>query len=97
MQNQTLSDRFVEFVEHVTETRATSGRALRVLDLRLECRAQRLAEYAHWPITELELIEQEAARYGNEAELSQLLSGEAVPNSIEATSWIDSPSPFAWT
>ena len=97
MQNQSLSQRFVEFVEHVRATHAVDGRELQVLDLRLECRAQRLAEYADWPMTELELIEQEAAGYRNETALSQLLSGDVVPNPIDASSWIDSPSPFAWT
>ena len=97
MQNQSLSQRFVEFVEHVQATHEPRGRELQILDLRLECRAQRLTEYADWPMTELELIEQEAARYRNETELSQLLAGEVVPNPSDASSWIDSPSPFAWT
>ena len=97
MQNRNLSQRLVEFSEHVKQTHEGNGRASRVLDLRLECRTQRLAEYADWPQAELELIEQEAARYGNETELSQLLAGELVPADIDASDWLDSPSPFAWT
>jgi hypothetical protein len=97
MQNHNLSQRLVDFATHVKETHQANGRASRVLDLRLECRAQRLTEYADWPLTELELIEQEAASYGNETELSQLLSGEVGPKPIHADSWLDSPSPFAWT
>lgn len=97
IQNGKLSERLVHFVEHVRKTQVASGRALRVLDLRLECRNQRLTEYADWPMTELELIEQEAASYGNETELSQLLSGEVGPKPILAHTWLHSPSPFAWT
>ncbi len=48
-------------------------------------------------MTDLELIEQEAASYGNETELSQLLSGEVGPKPILAHTWLDSPSPVAWT
>ena len=97
MSTRTLSNHFVEFVYLVEKTQATNGRAMSVIDLRLECRTQRLTEYADWQMTDLEQIEQEAARYGNETPLSQILSGEAVANSIEPFSWIDSPSPFAWT
>ena len=97
MQNHMLSHRFVEFVEHVKATYAAGERALKVLDLRLACRAQRLTEYPEWSTPDLDLIEQEAAYYRNETELSRLLSGEAQPDSIAASSWIDSPSPFAWT
>ena len=97
MQNRNLSQRLVEFVEYVTHIHEADGRAPRVIDLRLECRAKRLAEYSDWPMTELELIEQEAASYGNETALSQLLAGEVVPMPIDASSWLNSPSPFAWT
>ena len=97
MQDHLLSHRFVEFVEHVKATYAAGERALQVLDLRLACRAQRLTEYPDWSASDLELIEREAARYQNETELSQLLSGEVPPNSIEVNTWMDSPSPFAWT
>ncbi|QDV45883.1 hypothetical protein Enr13x_57860 [Stieleria neptunia] len=97
MQNHMLSHRFVEFVEHVQATYAAGGRMLQVLDLRLACRAQRLTEYPDWSTSDLELIEREAARYRNETELSQVLSGEAAPELIEVNSWMNSPSPFAWT
>ena len=97
MQNGSVSERLVHFVEYVRKAQAANGRAIRVLDLRLECRAQRLAEYSDWPTAELELIEQEAASYGNETELSRLLAGEVVPAPIDASSWLDSPSPVAWT
>ena len=97
MQNRNLSQRLVAFAEYVNQTHEPNGRASRVLDLRLECRAQRLAEYSDWPTAELELIEQEAASYGNETELSRLLAGEVVPAPIDASSWLDSPSPVAWT
>ena len=95
MQNGRLSERVVHFMDHVTKTQG--DRALRVLDLRIECRSQRLAEYADWPITELDLIEQEVAGYGDETELSRLLSGEAEPQPVPPITWLDSPSPFAWT
>ena len=97
MQNGIVSERVLDFVEHVMKTRAADERALVVLDLRLECREQRLTEYADWPIAELELIEQEAAGYGDETELSRLLSGEAKPNPVHTVSWPHSPSPVAWT
>lgn len=97
MQNGNLSQRLVEFAEHTRQTRQDNGRALRILDLRLECRAQRLAEYSDWPMAELELIEQEAVSYGNETEISRLLAGEVRPMPIDTSSWLDSPSPFAWT
>ena len=97
MQNGSLSERVVHFVDHVKKTQASDGRSLRVLDLRIECRSQRLAEYADWPIAELELIEQEVAGYGDNTELAQLLTGEVEPRPIQAITWLDSPSPFAWT
>ena len=97
MQNRTLSERLVQFIEHVRETRNAESGVPKVLDLRLECREARLAEEADWPITELELIEQEATGYGNDTELAKLLSGEVQPQPIQANSWLHSPSPFAWT
>ena len=97
MQNGTLSNRTAEFVEHVLATRAERGEELRVLDVRLECRAQRLMEYGDWSMADLELIEQEAARYGDDAKLSQLLSGEAGTKPSELSTWPHSPSPVAWT
>ena len=97
MQNRNLSQRLIAFAEYVIRTHDADDRAPRVLDLRLACRTQRLAEYSDWPTAELELIEQEVAGYGNETELSRLLAGEVVPIPIDASSWLDSPSPFAWT
>ena len=97
MQNRTLSERLVHFIERVRKTRNAGSGVLKVLDLRLECRDERLAEEADWPITELDLIEQEATGYGNETELAKLLLGEVQPQPIQANCWIDSPSPFAWT
>ena len=97
MQNGTLSERLVHFIEHVQKTRNAGSGVLKVLDLRLECRNERLTEEADWPITELDLIEQEATCYGNETELAKLLLGEVQPQPIEADCWIHSPSLFAWT
>jgi hypothetical protein len=98
MQNGTLSNRTIQFVEHVLATRGGRVEDLRVLDVRLECRSQRLMEYGDWSLADLELIEQEATGYGDDAKLSELLSGEACTRSIDpATWWLDSPSPFAWT
>ena len=97
MQNGTLSERLVHFIEHVRKTRNAGSGVLKVLDLRLECRDERLAEEADWPITELDLIEQEATGYGNETELAKLLSGEVQPQPIQANCWMHSPSLFAWT
>lgn len=98
MQNKSLSEQLIQFIEWVNKkTHAATGLAATIVDLRLECRTQRLTEYADWPMTELELIEQEAACYGDETKLSQLLSGEILPNPIQEKSWLDSPSPFAWT
>ena len=97
MQNGALSERLVQFIDHVRSTRHVGTGVLRVLDLRLQCRDERLAEDADWPITELDLIEQEAAGYGNETELAKLLSGAVQPQPIQTNCWINSPSPVAWT
>jgi hypothetical protein len=70
---------------------------LKVLDIRLECRSQRLAEECDWPSAELDLIEQEAIGYGDETEIAKLLSGEVQPIPVEANRWMNSPSAFAWT
>ena len=72
MQSRKLSDRLVGFVEHVKTSRTENGRKLTVLDLRVECRTQRLTEYSDWPVGELDLIEQEAACYGDETDLADL-------------------------
>ena len=97
MQNETLSERLVHFIDYVRTTRKAGSGVLKVLDLRLECRHQRLAEEADWATTELDLIEQEATAYGNETELAKLVSGEVQPQPIQATCWMHSPSPVAWT
>ena len=97
MKNGMISERVLDFIEHVKKSRAADEDALVVLDLRLECRAQRLAEYADWPMSELELIEREVAGYGDETQLTHMLSGNAKPNPIHTVSWPHSPSPFAWT
>ena len=98
MQNGKPTDRLVRFVEYLRNSGRQNGCDLTVLDLRLECRAQRLTEYPKWPAGELDLIECEAAGYGNEAILTQLLSGtlESTPMNADY-SWLHSPSPVAWT
>ncbi len=94
---QSLSERLIRFVEHVKEVQKASRQTLKILDLRLECRNQRLTEYPDWPLSELELIEQEAVGYGDDAELSRVLAGEVGPRTNQPNAWLDSPSPFAWT
>ena len=97
MQNGTLTQRLSRFIEFVQRTRGEESRSLTVLDLRLECRAQRLAEYADWSTTELDLIEREAAHYGDDTCLSTLLAGGVRPSPVESAWWLHSPSVFAWT
>ncbi len=92
-----LSERLVSFIEHVQETHDAENGMLRVLDLRLECRNQRLTEECDWASAELDLIEQEVIGYGDETEIAKLLSGEAQPTPVEANRWMNSPSAFAWT
>lgn len=98
MPNGNLSDQLVRFAEYVKTRHAGKDRQPNVLDLRVACRAERLTEYSAWPARELDLIEQEAACYGDEADLSQVLSGAVVrPTASPASLWLHSPSPFAWT
>ncbi len=97
MQNGHPSDSLIQFIQQVLETPAVDNRATTVLDLRLECRLQRLTEEGDWSLSELEQIEQEAVLYGDQTELETVLSGEASPAPIEEDRWLNSPSPFAWT
>lgn len=97
MENGKPTERLIRFVEYLKNTTRASESELTVLDVRLVCRGQRLMEYADWPASELDLIEHEAAGYGDEADLAQVLSGTVQPTPIKADSWLDSPSPYAWT
>ena len=97
MQNGHPSNSLVRFIEHLQETSASGERATTVLDLRLACRLQRLTEEGDWSLSELEQIEQEAIHYGDETELTSVLSGEASPAPVKEDVWLNSPSPFAWT
>lgn len=92
-----MSERLAHFIEHVQETHHARDGMLKVLDLRLECRNQRLSEEGDWPSAELDLIEEEAIAYGDETEIAKLLSGEVQPHPVEANCWINSPSAVAWT
>ena len=96
MQNGELSEAFLQFVEFVKESRTELGRELNVLDLRLECRDQRLTEFSDWSARDLDLIEQQVACYDNEAPLAQVVSANP-PTASQDGSWLHSPSPFAWT
>ena len=97
MQNGTMTERLSRFIEFLQRSHGENARSLTVLDVRLECRAQRLAEYADWPTSELDLIECEAARYGDQTCLSTLLAGAVRPSPVESVPWLHSPSLFAWT
>ena len=97
MQNGHLSEKLIQFIEHIRQMPALGERATTVLDLRLVCRQQRLAEEGDWSLSELEQIEQEAVLYGDQTELRTVLAGEARPAPIEQNLWLNSPSPFAWT
>jgi len=97
MQSKKLSDEFVSFMDYTRKSTFGQGRRLKILDLRLECRNQRLTEYSDWPSSKLDLIEQEAASYDNEADLTNVLSGTAVKTAVVPSTWLHSPSPFAWT
>jgi hypothetical protein len=92
------TERLVRFVEHLRQDRRQHEADLTVLDLRLACRTQRLTEYSNWSASDLDLIEREAVCYGNQANLTQLLSGAVEPMPLTGDSaWLHSPSPFAWT
>lgn len=96
MQNGQLSNRLIQFIHDLRMP--TSGEpAATVLDLRLKCRLQRLTEEGDWSLSELEQIEREAVQYGDQTELTSVLSGEATPAPIKEDGWLNSPSPFAWT
>jgi hypothetical protein len=97
VQNGKPSDRLIHFVEYVRHARGQNGRDLTILDVRLECRAERLSEYSDWPVWELEAIEQEAVSYGAEASLTEVISGAVQPNVVQSDSWLHSPSAYAWT
>lgn len=97
MQNGKLSDGLVRLIDQVRNSRRKNGYELKVFDLRLECRDQRMSEYSDWLASELDSVEEEAACYGDETDLTQVLSGAAQPSAGRAHSWLHSPSPFAWT
>ena len=98
MQNhQPTSSSLIQFIEEVRQMNASGEQATTVLDLRLLCRLQRLTEEGDWSLSELEEIEREAVRYGDQTELTKLVSGEAIPAPIQEDLWLNSPSPFAWT
>ena len=98
MQNSKPSERFIRFVAYLRKPPREAKGELNILDLRRECRVQRLSEYADWPATELDLIEREAAGYRGDSSLKRVLDGSLKPTQMEADHhWLDSPSPYSWT
>lgn len=98
MQGEKQSDRLVCFVDYLKSRHADGGSELKVLDLRVMCRSERLTEISDWATSELDLIEQEAVTYGDDTSLDQLMSGAAVQSAaIHVDAWLQSPSPYAWT
>ena len=98
MQNGTaLSKRLIRFIDHVIDTYGVAGHQPSILDLRVECRRQRMTEFSDWPSAELNLIEHEAVRYGDQTILTRVLSGEAIATAITIDSFLPSPSLLAWT
>ena len=99
LQNGESNARLMRFAKCLClkNTNCGTERDLKILDVRLECRRQRLMEYPDWPVSELDLIEHEAACYDDGAYLAEVLSGTVHPVRIPADSWLNSPSPYAWT
>ncbi len=91
-----LSDRLIRFAIHVTDNRSANSQPLRILDLRVECRNQRMSEFSVWRSAELDLIEYEAIRYGDQTPLTKVLSGQASPSVVTSDSFLPSPSLYAW-
>ena len=96
MVKQSPSVEFLTFAEYVKKLRGDKSN-LSILDLRIECRRQRLEEYADWPLVALDIVEHEAASYGDASALVEVAAGTV--QSVPATcgQWLHSPSPFAWT
>ncbi|MGF1582944.1 MAG: hypothetical protein ACFCD0_26790 [Gemmataceae bacterium] len=89
------SELLLRFVREVDQRNGQKDRELTVMDLRLEVRTERLTEFSDWSDSDLDILESEAAHWGDDTSLAGIVAGTAVRDP-QSVSWPHSPSPVAW-